>query len=104
MAGVAPPVAAAVEPESVIDEPSIATTKPAIVSIRSRRGVSQPRWCACSHERTPLAPANAAIAHAPHMDGRLTAAYEAPVMPSGSAALPVKTWQVPRVELSCDRP
>lgn len=36
----------AVEPDNVTDDPIIAATNPAIVSMRNRRGVSHPMWCA----------------------------------------------------------
>jgi hypothetical protein len=66
----ADPLAGAVEPLRPIEATSVATTNSAIVAAFIRRGVSQPKWCACSQERAPVAPAIAAAAHAAHM-GRL---------------------------------
>ncbi len=48
------------------ETPKAATTN-AIVTALMRLGVSQVRCCACSHARTPLAPAVAAMTHAAHM-------------------------------------
>jgi ketosteroid isomerase-like protein len=56
-----------VEPLSPTAETPKAATHSAIVTARMRRGVSHVRCRACSHERAPVAPAAAAIAHAAHM-------------------------------------
>ena len=44
-----------------------AITHSAIVTAFIRFGVSQVKWRACSQERTPVAPAAAAMAHPAHM-------------------------------------
>jgi hypothetical protein len=51
----------------VTDDPTTAAVKRATVAARRRRGVSQVRCRAWSHDRAPLAPAIAAIAQAAHM-------------------------------------
>jgi hypothetical protein len=56
-----------VEPLSPTAETPNAATHSAIVAARTRRGVSHVRCRACSHERAPVAPAAAAMAHAAHM-------------------------------------
>ena len=58
---------AMLEPPMLMLETAKAAVMTAIVTIRSRRGVSQLMLCACSHERTPVAPAAAVITQAPHM-------------------------------------
>jgi hypothetical protein len=48
-------------------ETSVAALIAAIVSARSRRGVSQPKWWLASHERKPVAALAAVIAQPAHM-------------------------------------
>ena len=50
-----------------MEETANAATKSAIVIALSRWGVSQVTCRVCSQVRAPVAPAAAAIAHAPHM-------------------------------------
>jgi hypothetical protein len=50
----------------MLDTANAAVTR-AMVAMRILRGVSHVRWRAWSHDRTPLAPAAAAIAHPAHM-------------------------------------
>jgi hypothetical protein len=49
-------------------DPIVAAAKMLAVATFILRGVNQVSWRAWSHERAPLAPAIAAIAHAAHMD------------------------------------
>ena len=65
---------AGVEPLSVTDENTKASMNSALVIDRRTRGVSQVMCCACSQERTPLAPAAVAITHPAHMVLRLAPA------------------------------
>jgi hypothetical protein len=56
-----------VEPLKPIVETKPAAHIAAIVSCRSRRGVSQVKLWVCSHERKPVAAEAAAIAQPAHM-------------------------------------
>src|SRR5205807_3927178 len=55
------------DPAIVTDDPIVAAVKRLTVTTFIRRGVSHVACCACSHDRAPVAPAIAAIAHAAHM-------------------------------------
>jgi hypothetical protein len=56
-----------VEPLRPTDENTNAATNRTAVAARRRFGVSHPMWWLWSHDRTPLAPAIAAITQPAHM-------------------------------------
>jgi hypothetical protein len=58
---------AGVDPLNPTVETIVAALIAAIVSMRIRRGVSQPRRWVCSHVRKPVAAEAAAIAQPTHM-------------------------------------
>ena len=80
---------------SPTDDPMAAAAKMLPVATFIRRGVNQVSCRACSQERAPVAPAIAAIAHAAHIDRKITPAYRrrgfsAPDHRSGTGPLLVR--------------